>query len=312
MLRTKTDCYPFLKYVGGKRKLANQIINLMPPQFETYYECFLGGGAVFFAQRPKKAALSDSNEELINSYLCLRDRESEGQLFCIPQGYNVNLHTKNVTVLIELLEEFENDYQKNLKISLLEAENYYYQIRSLDRDSDRYCKLSEVERAARYIFLNKTGYSGLMRVNSFGQINTPFGKYLNPRICDRANLINCSEALQDVEISCAVFEPIFSNEVDPGDFVYADPPYFERSNKTYNQYGRARFDQEQHQELYEWLAFVNKYKVNWVLSNSATDWVRDRYKDFAQHKVYRSGAINSDTNARSPVQELLICSGGLN
>jgi DNA adenine methylase len=177
---------PFLKWVGGKGQLLEQFRGLLPANYGRYFEPFLGGGAVFFSQTPPRAVLSDVNSELVDCYVAIRDAVED---------------------VIEALRAHR--YEKA----------HYYEVRSLDPGS-----LALSERAARTIFLNRTGYNGLYRVNRRGGFNVPFGRYSNPRLCDPANLRACALALRGVDIRCREFDDAVKG-ARRQDFVYFDPPY---------------------------------------------------------------------------------------
>ncbi|MDJ0591277.1 MAG: Dam family site-specific DNA-(adenine-N6)-methyltransferase [Pleurocapsa sp. MO_226.B13] len=267
---------PFVKYAGGKRKIVPEIKKLMPRQYNTYHEIFLGGGALFFDLQPKKAILSDINKELVNAYICLRD---------FPH------------IVIQLLEDFAVSYQANVEAGTVK--NYYQTIRNLDRDPKRWQLLTPCYRAGRFIFLNKTCFNGLYRVNKKNQFNVPIGAYSNPIICDRDNLQRCSQALQGVEIIHRSYA-IALIDVQSQDFCYADPPYHGVNFTSYSQY---KFDEQEQKNLALALSQLN---AKWVASNSDTDWVRDKYCDYKITEVFRNGSINSDPNRREAVKELLI------
>ena len=212
---------PVLKWVGGKRQILDEIKRYIPKTFETYYEPFLGGGAVLFELQPKKASVNDINSELMNVYLVIRD---------------------NVEDLIESLKRHSKAYKKDKK-----AKEYFYKIRELDRDRDIYDKLTPVEKASRVIFLNKTCYNGLFRVNRAGQFNTPFGYYKNPNIVNAKTLKAVSDYFNsaDIGFSCDDFETALEDATE-GDFVYLDPPYDPVSDTaSFTGYDRGGFDRHE-------------------------------------------------------------------
>ena len=182
----------FLKWAGGKLQLIEQFKNLFPHKFHNYYEPFIGSGAVFFyvksKLKPNKVILSDTNEELINCFLIVRDKPSE---------------------LVELLLNYRKKHSKE----------YYYAVRSIESN-----RLDSVNRAARLIYLNKTCFNGLYRVNSKGQFNVPFGDYESPSIFDKTTLFQASQLLQGVDLQVMTFEKVL-DFAGKDDFVYLDPPY---------------------------------------------------------------------------------------
>lgn len=265
---------PFLKWVGGKRQLMHEIVQHKPNKYGTYYEPFVGGGAVLFHLQPEKAVINDFNAELINVYQTIRD---------------------NVDGLIEDLKKHKNE------------SDYFYEVRSLDR-SPKFESLSEVERASRLIFLNKTCYNGLYRVNNAGEFNSPFGRYKNPNIVNATTLKAVSKYLNNNEviIKSGDYEELLRG-IKPNSFVYLDPPYHpisESSNFTgYTQGGWDLYDQVR---LRNTCNSLNEKGVKFLLSNSASPVIIDLYKDYKIHKVKASRSINSNGANRGEVDEVLI------
>lgn len=259
---------PFLKWAGGKRQLLPSIRAAAPRAYLRYLEPFVGGGAVFFDLAPARAILSDANAELINCYEVVRDR---------------------VDALVGTLREHVYDRE------------HYYRVRALAPES-----LDAVRRAARTIFLNRTGFNGLYRVNKSGIFNVPFGRYKNPRICDEPTLRACSARLAGVDLRCRPFEAVLA-EAEAGDFVYFDPPYVPLSRTAnFTAYHDLKFaleDQERLARAFEQLAA----RGSWVmLSNSDVDWVRARYARFNVRDVFAPRRVNSVVSARGLVRELLV------
>ncbi len=265
---------PFLKWVGGKRQLIPSITNLLPKKYTNYYEPFIGGGALLFHIQPKKAVINDFNSELINVYKVIKD---------------------NVDELIEDLKNHKNE------------SDYFYTIRALDR-AEKYEGLSEVEKASRIIFLNKTCYNGLYRVNNSGEFNAPFGRYKNPNIVNEITLKAVSKYLNNSNILMLSqdFETIFEN-IEKNAFVYLDPPYdpvSKSSNFTgYNQGGFNGYDQIRLKNLCDKL---NEKGVKFLLSNSDTEFIKDQYKDYQINYVKANRFINSDAKKRGEINEVLI------
>ena len=266
----KTSAKPFLKWVGGKTQLLPHILGLFPKSFNRYHEPFVGGGAVFFSLSPHKAILSDVNPDLIQAYTMIRD---------------------DVESVIH-----------ELKMHRAE-EAYYYSVREADVAS-----LSGAEAAARIIFLNKTCFNGLYRVNRSGKFNVPFGKYANPTICNEANLRLVSEALQGVDIRLeSVFE--LDARVSKNDLVYFDPPYVPLSpTASFTSYTKQGFGEHQQRQLATLFARLASKGAHCYLSNSDTPLVRELFKDFRIKKVYARRAINSRADRRGPVGEVIVCS----
>jgi DNA adenine methylase len=210
---------PFLKWAGGKRQLLPELKKLVPASYGTYYEPFLGGGALFLALQRKRAVVNDTNAELINCYEVVRD------------------HAEDLIVALQ-----EHDARHN--------ENYYYEVRDWDRAPD-FSNRPLVERAARIIFLNKTCYNGLFRVNSQGQFNVPYGRYKDPNILDAGVLRAVSKYLNsaDIEFRQVDFEEAVA-DAKPGDFIYFDPPYDPASNTaSFTGYDLNGFDRAEQERL---------------------------------------------------------------
>lgn len=266
---------PVVKWAGGKRQLLSEIVKHIPDNFSTYYEPFLGGGAVLFHLQPRKAIVNDINEELINMYLVIKD---------------------NVEELIESLKKHKND------------EEYYYKIRDLDRDKERYNQLNNIEKASRIIFLNKTCYNGLFRVNSQGQFNVPFGKYKKPDIVNEITLRAVSNYLNNAQITfkCTDFEEALKG-IKKGAFVYFDPPYDPVSyTASFTGYDTNGFDQNEQIRLKELCDKLNRRGVKFLLSNSATDFILDLYKEYNITIVKARRVINSKGDKRGEVDEVLV------
>lgn len=280
-MHSRADVKPVLKWAGGKRQLLEPILSFVdrafPDRIEKYYEPFAGGAAVFFAlvSRGKfeKARLSDMNADLIRVYSALRD-DAE-------------------SVISEL--------QKLLDLG--HSEEVYYKVREKVRDK-RPVKASA--RAARLIYLNRTGYNGLYRVNSRGEFNVPFGRYKAPRILDKPRLLAAAEALQGVELEVEDFEQS-CRSAKRGDFVYLDPPYVPVSKTaSFAAYHSKAFDLAEHERLAKAFARLNKRGVAVLLSNSDTPATRELFQTFDTRTVQATRAINSKGTRRGAVSELLV------
>lgn len=266
---------PVVKWAGGKRQLLSDISKHLPKNFSTYYEPFLGGGAVLFHLQPGRAVVNDINEELINMYLVIRD---------------------NVEELIDSLKKHKNEKE------------YYYMIRELDRDKEKYNQLSSIEKASRIIYLNKTCYNGLFRVNSQGQFNVPFGRYKNPDIVNETTLRAVSNYLNKAKITfkCTDFEEAVKG-IKKGAFVYFDPPYDPVSDtSSFTGYDINGFDKKEQERLKGLCDKLDKRGVKFLLSNSATDFILDLYKDYNTTVVKARRAINSKGNRRGEIEEVLV------
>lgn len=263
---------PFVKWAGGKSQLLAELTRRLPRKFRRYMEPFVGGGALFFHLCPALAYLADSNEDLIDCYRVVRD---------------------DVEGLISELAKHSYD------------EQHYYSVRGWDRQ-DGYADLPALVRAARFIYLNKSCFNGLYRVNSKGQFNVPFGDYTNPTIVDAANLRRCSKALLKTELKVTDYSDI-GDHVERGDFVYLDPPYAPLSvTSSFTGYTRKGFGQSDQEALRELCHRLDKKGVMFMLSNSATPVVQNLYKDFVIHTVSASRAINSKADERGRISELIV------
>jgi DNA adenine methylase len=271
---------PYLKWAGGKRQLLSEIKKYFPGDISscTYYEPFLGAGAVFFDLQPKKAVINDSNTQLILTYTTIKE---------------------NVEKLISLLKKYKN---KN-------DEEYFYEMRNLDRDIARFSKLTDVEKAARIIFLNKTCFNGLYRVNSQGLFNVPYGRYKNPAICEEIVLRQISSYLNTNDI--AITNNDFEYAVMPADkesFIYFDPPYHSPDKTHFTGYHAGGFDEKEQRRLRDVMIKMTNRGVKCLLSNSDTEYIRELYDDqsFDIISVQAKRAINSDSAGRGLVKEVLI------
>jgi DNA adenine methylase len=274
MLMTKKEIKPIIKWAGGKRQLLKEIRKHTPDEFNCYYEPFFGGGAVFFDIQPPVAFINDSNLELVNMYEVIKNEP---------------------LALIEELKKHVNE------------KKYFYEIRGLDR-MDSYKKLSDVQRAARLIFLNKTCYNGLYRVNSKGYFNTPYGNYKNPNIVDIPNILRISEYFNESDITIKSGD--FSDSlfgVKSGDFVYLDPPYDPiNESSSFTSYTFSGFSRNEQERLKLLCDKLTNYGVKFLLSNSATDFIIDLYKEYNLTYVKATRAINSVASGRTPIDEVLV------
>lgn len=267
---------PFVKWVGGKRQLMDSIMDVIPKNIKnyTYVEPFIGGGAVLFNIQPGNAIINDFNSELINVY----------------------------NVVKEHLDELIIDLKKHKNES-----GYFYDIRKLDRTED-FEKTGKIQRASRLIYLNKTCYNGLYRVNNAGEFNSPFGRYKNPNIVNEPVLKAVSLYLNsnNIQISNEDYEDILKG-IDRNSFVYLDPPYHpisESSNFTgYVQGGWNIFDQVRLREACDGLT---KRGIKFLLSNSASGFIKEQYRNYNISIVKATRAINVDAGKRGEIDEVLI------
>lgn len=270
---------PVLKWAGGKRQLMPQILEYIPKKFGRYYEPFVGGGALFFELQNSKSTINDFNTELILTYKSIRD---------------------NLDQLVQLLKQHE---QNN-------SSEYYYEIREWDRNGIIDNK-NNVERAARFIYLNKTGFNGLFRVNSQNQMNTPYGRYKNPAIVNAEILTAVSEFLNDpkVEILNGDFEEAVKN-AKRGDFVYFDPPYapLVDDKKSFVGYTLNGFDAKEQERLRDLFNALTNKGVKVMLSNSSVPYIHDIYSEYKDTTIVvpAKRSINSRSSGRGKVDEVLI------
>jgi DNA adenine methylase len=266
----KANASPFLKWAGGKTQLLPALLNYVPGRFNTYVEPFVGGGALFFALQPARAVLADSNPELINCYTIVRDRVED---------------------LITALSTYSY------------SEEFYYLLRAeIPQDA--------VLRAARLIYLNRTCYNGLYRVNKQGQFNVPFGRYKNPVICDTERLRAASYVLRNAELRCSDYQETLDLYAKPGDLVYLDPPYHPISKfSDFKRYTTEFFYTEDQRLLAHSVKKLARQDCTVLASNSYCDFILDIYHGCEIIEVTARRNINKDPNKRGEVKEVLIVCG---
>ncbi len=267
---------PFLKWAGGKRQLLAAIRPLIPAKIDRYYEPFVGGGAVLFDLQPRSATINDCNAELVNCYTMIRDYPEE--------------------LLLEV-EKFANTREA------------FYDIREMDRSPD-FASLPPIERAARLLYLNKTCYNGLFRVNSQGQFNVPFGNYKNPLIADPTVIRAVSRYLNasGVTLLNTDFAEVMQY-AKRGDFVYMDPPYDPVSDtSSFTGYNLNGFDRADPCRLKEVCDTLTTRGVKVLLSNSDTPFIRELYSasEYTIRTVQARRNINSVAAKRGKVDEVFI------
>lgn len=258
---------PFVKWAGGKRQILSRINEYVQDSIEdnpdyTYIEPFLGGGAVFFSLHPKKAIINDLNEDLINAYRIIK--------------------SGNYSKLIDKLKEFSDDYHNA-------PDEFYYHIREWDRVDNWMDVHDDVDRAARMIFLNRTCYNGLYRVNSKGQFNTPMGRYRNPLICDETNIKEIHEYLSNpenhIEIMNGSYEDAIKKAKD-GDVIYIDPPYDYEDDDGFTKYQMSGFSFEDFQKLKEKCDKAVNKGAFVIISNNATTKVMKLFEEDPKYKTF--------------------------
>jgi DNA adenine methylase len=268
---------PFVKWVGGKRQIIEDIKKYAPKEYNTYYEPFVGGGAVLFELAPKTFVINDFNKELINVY----------KVLCDSEKYN-----KMILIL--------NDYQEK------NCEEFYYQMRNIDRKKEEFNKLKDYERAARTIYLNKACFNGLYRVNSKGEFNVPFNKSKKLNTYDLDNLNSIHEFLTKNEVTILEgdFEDSLKN-VKKGDFVYFDPPY-DNLNNSFTSYTENGFGKGEQVRLFNCYKKLDKLGVKVMLSNHNTSFINELYKDYNITVITAKRNINSNGSKRGKVEETII------
>ncbi len=265
---------PFVKWAGGKRQLLPELLKRIP-KFTTYYEPFIGGGALFFSLQPKKAIINDFNKDLINTYIAIND---------------------NVDELINRLSVYVNNAE------------HYYKIRELDRNPEIFNKMTNVEKASRLIYLNKTCYNGLFRVNSAGEFNSPFGSYKSPNIVNETTLraINSYFKSADITFMSGDFENALKS-AKKGAFVYLDPPYDPVSaSSNFTGYTNLGFGKDEQIRLKDVCDKLNNKGIKFLLSNSATPFIMELYANYKIEKIPAKRIINSNASLRGNVDEVLI------
>lgn len=268
---------PVLKCPGGKRKLLDTLVPLLPDmdKITTYCEPFVGGGALFFHLQPQNAIINDRNTEFTKVYQVIKN---------------------DVESLIEELKAFEN------------TEECFYSIRNLDRVPELYDLLSDTQKAARTLYLNKTCFNGLYRVNSSGQFNAPFGKYPNPTIINEDNLQAVSEYLNsaNIKITSGDYSDVLKTLPTEDSFVFLDPPYDSEDAAIFTGYTKERFSRYDQLQLRKWCDAMNDYGIKFMLTNAATSFVLEQYTPYNLTFVKSKRVISSDANKRREADEVII------
>ena len=272
----KYDIKPFTKWVGGKRQLLDEIERLLPESYNTYYEPFIGGGALFFYLQPKNAVINDMNSDLILSYKAIKDD------------------------LINLIQELEYHKENNSK-------EYFLDLRSYDRD-ERINSLSDTQKAARIMYMLRVCFNGMYRVNSKNQFNVPYGRYKNPKIVDEELLKNINEYLNssNILILNKDFEEVIKT-CKAGDFVYFDPPYIPiNETSSFTSYTNEGFSYEDQIRLRDVFSELTRKNIYCMLSNSYSPITLELYKEFNIHKVKAKRSINSVASKRGEISEVIV------
>lgn len=269
---------PFVKWAGGKRQIIDHLKENMPKKFKHYYEPFVGGGALMLELMPKHVTINDSNKELMYIYKCLRNKRLFKKFYELCKIHEAN-----------------------------HSEDYYYQIRDLDRKKSGYSKMTVVEKAARCIYLNKACFNGLYRVSSKGFFNVPSGKKEKVKCFDEKNL----EALhkyfhkrKPVILAKDYKEALRTAKA--GDFVYFDPPYDVVGEQSFTSYTTGGFGKKEQEELRDFIVELTNKGVLVMASNANTEFIRELYKEFNIHIIEARRSINSKGDGRGKVEEVII------
>jgi DNA adenine methylase len=278
---------PFVKWAGGKSQLLKEIISNLPEEINDYYEPFLGGGALLFYilenYNPKKVIASDINVELIDTYNIIKTKPEK---------------------LIKELEYYKSQH----------SSEFYYTVRGLETTatqrmgitlSDSNIHLGEVEKAARFIYLNKTCFNGLYRVNKDNKFNVPIGRYKNPEIFNKKNIIETSILLQNVELKVMPFEDTL-HLAKIKDFIYFDPPYDQITENSFVSYTSNNFTRKDQMRLKEVYGALDKKGCFVLESNSSTDFIKNLYKNYKIKEISAKRMINCDGAKRNNIKEVLI------
>lgn len=272
-----------MKWPGGKRRVLPELVKYVPKDFNSYYEPFIGGGALFFELEPENAFITDINAELINLYEVVKSH---------PDA---------------LIQELKDKKYVN------EAESFN-EIRALDRSTDVFGSLSKVQRAARTIYLNRTCFNGLYRVNSNNQFNAPFGRYTKPRILDEPNILASSALFNDknVSIKNSSFNDALNAVEGTQNFIYLDPPYIPlTSTASFVSYAKDGFSYEQQEELRDKALELDNQGNFILLSNSDTPITRELYSDFVIVPIQVKRSVGANASSRVAVGEVLALSPSL-
>lgn len=268
---------PFVKWAGGKRQILDKLKEYVPTEYNTYYEPFVGGGALLFELAPKHAVINDLNKELMNTYKVLCDEEKFKKMCRVLNNYEAN-----------------------------HSEEFYYEIRNKDRNKNTYNKLSDYTRAARTIYLNKACFNGLYRVNSKGEFNVPYGKKTKVNTYDGNNLITVSNYLtmNDIKILNVDYKEALKT-AKKGDFVYIDPPY-DSDTTIFTNYTETGFNKDSQRELASIFKELSDKGVFVMLSNYNTTLIQELYKDYHIHLIEAKRNINANAKKRGRVFEVII------
>ena len=268
---------PFVKWAGGKRQIIDKLISYAPKKFNKYYEPFIGGGAFLFELEPKTAVINDYNTELINVYKCFSDESKYKKI-------------------LSLLDEYEEKHCKE----------FYYEIRNIDRDKDNYNNLSNIEKAARTIYLNKSCFNGLYRVNSKNEFNVPFNQKKKVNTYDKENIVAINQYFNNNQITILNGDFEYSvKDAKKGDFIYFDPPY-DSDSDTFTSYTDNGFNKEEQVRLSKLFKKLDKKGCYVMLSNHNTKLINELYKDYNIYVIEAKRNINANGSGRGKIEEVII------
>jgi DNA adenine methylase len=273
----KGEIRPFIKWAGGKRQLIPEIVKRLPKDFNKYYEPFVGGGALFMYLQHPFTIINDYSEELINAYIQIKDNPIE---------------------LMKKLDEYEKQH-------IEKGAEFFYTIRGMDREKD-WDKIDNITKAARLIYLNKTCYNGLYRVNKKGYFNVPFNQKMKVTTYDKKNILNLSKFLNQagVKILKGDFEEA-CKDAKKGDFIFFDPPYDVLENGSFEKYTADGFGVEEQKRLAMLFKKLHKKGCYLMLTNHNTPLINDLYKDFNIDVVGVKRMINSDVSNRKGEETII-------
>lgn len=266
---------PVLKWVGGKRQLLDTLTPLLPKRMTAYCEPFVGGGAMLFNMQPNVAYVNDINSDLIRVYNTIRS---------------------DVENLILTLSDFKNE------------SDFFYSVRDWDRNKEKYAMLSDVQKSARILYLNKTCFNGLYRVNNAGEFNSPFGNYRNPNIVNAPVLRAVSAYLNSatIHLTSTDYREVLE-KIPKGTFVYLDPPYDPISNtSSFTGYSKGGFSRDDQIRLRECCDDLTKRGIKFMLSNSSTEFIREQYAAYNIITVQAKRSINAVASRRGDVDEVVV------
>jgi len=264
-----SDAKPFLKWAGGKGRLLNKLSKFFPKNYNSYFEPFIGGGAVFFHLNPEKAIINDLNNELINLYNAIK---------------------KNPEKLMEELDGLQGN---------VDDKDFFLKMRSKKPKK-------ELDRAVRMIFLNRTCYNGMYRVNSKGEFNVPFGDMGTPKLYEKKNIIACSQALKKTTILCGEYKKL-NQRIRKKDFVYLDPPYVPLSDTAhFTSYTSEKFGERQQLELLEFCKKIDQKGGLFMLSNSYNEFTEKLYCKFNTNTIKAARSVAAKSESRAEIKEIVV------